>query len=91
MKKLHGYTVRTEQPTGSKITRATALATQAEAGNVFILVTGDPARDAWIEPFIDELCSFPSAAHDDQVDAAADAFNELALNAPGVLDIDSLL
>jgi len=89
--KLRGYAVRTEQPTGSKITRATALATQAEAGNVYILTTGDPAKDAWIEPFVDELCSFPSAAHDDQVDAAADAFNELALNAPGVLDIDSLL
>lgn len=79
VKKLPGYTVRYEQPTGSKLTRATALATQAEAGNVFILTTGDPMRDAWIEPFLDELCTFPSAAHDDQVDAAADAFNELAL------------
>ncbi|MNS78381.1 Terminase-like family protein [compost metagenome] len=89
--KLRGYAVRTEQPTGSKITRATALATQAEAGNVYILTTGDPVRDAWIEPFVDELCSFPSAAHDDQVDAAADAFNELALNAPTMLDIAALL
>ena len=79
VKKLHGYTVKTAQPTGSKLTRATALATQAEAGNVYIVATGDPAKDAWIEPFVDELCGFPSAAHDDQVDAAADAFNELAL------------
>lgn len=79
VKKLSGYAVKVAQPTGSKITRATALATQAEAGNIFILATGDPDRDAWIEPFVDELCSFPSAAHDDQVDAAADAFNELAL------------
>ena len=79
VKKLPGYTVKYAQPTGSKVTRATALSTQAEAGNVYILVTGDPSRDAWIEPFIDELCGFPSAAHDDQVDAAADAFNELAL------------
>src|SRR3546814_1094624 len=52
---------------------------QAEAGNVSILRTGDPATDAWIEPFLDELCLFPAGAHDDQVDAAADAFNELAL------------
>ncbi|WP_271083496.1 phage terminase large subunit [Brevundimonas sp. NIBR11] len=89
--KLRGYAVKTAQPTGSKVTRATALATQAEAGNVFILTTGDPTRDAWIEPFIEELCSFPSGTHDDQVDAAADAFNELALNVPAVLDIDSLL
>lgn len=81
VKKLHGYTVKYEQPTGSKITRATGLATQAEAGNVYILATGDPMRDAWIEPFLDELCTFPSGAHDDRVDAAADAFNELALGA----------
>lgn len=80
VKKLVGYAVKVIQPTGSKLTRATALATQAEAGNVFILTTGDPMRDAWIEPFLDELCTFPSGAHDDQVDAAADAFNELALS-----------
>lgn len=91
VKKLHGYTVRFEQPTGSKLTRATALATQAEVGNVYLLATGDPDKDAWIEPFLDELCSFPSGAHDDQVDAAADAFNDLALNVPEMLDIDSLL
>jgi predicted phage terminase large subunit-like protein len=80
VKKLVGYAVKVIQPTGSKLTRATALATQAEAGNVFILTTGDPMRDAWIEPFLDELCTFPSGSHDDQVDAAADAFNELALS-----------
>jgi predicted phage terminase large subunit-like protein len=77
--RLHGYAVKIERPTGSKETRALALATQAEAGNVYILATGDPAKDAWIEPFVDELCGFPSGAHDDKVDAAADAFNELAL------------
>ena len=77
--KLHGYAVKYAQPTGSKVTRATALATQAEAGNVYIFVTGDPDKDAWIEPFLDEFAVFPAGAHDDQVDAAADAFNELAL------------
>ncbi len=76
---LAGYPVKTERPTGDKPTRAAPLAAQAEAGNVRILVTGDPSRDAWIEPFLDELCLFPAAAHDDQVDAAADAFSELAL------------
>lgn len=82
VKMLHGYSVKTAQPTGSKLTRATALATQAEAGNVYVLTTGDPERDAWIEGFVDELCVFPSGAHDDRVDAAADAFNELALTSP---------
>jgi phage terminase large subunit-like protein len=28
---------------------------------------------------MDELCTFPAGAHDDQVDAFADAINELAL------------
>ena len=42
-------------------------------------MTGDPARDAWIEPFLAELCLFPAGAHDDQVDAFADALNDLAL------------
>jgi predicted phage terminase large subunit-like protein len=76
--KLPGFAVKIRQPTGSKVTRATALATAAEIGNVYILATGDPHKDAWIEPFIDELCAFPTGSRDDQVDAAADAFNELA-------------
>ena len=79
VRKLAGYTVRVERPTGDKATRAAPLAAQAEAGNVRILVTGDPDRDAWVQPFLDELCLFPAGANDDQVDAAADAFNELTL------------
>lgn len=76
---LAGYPVKVERPTGDKSTRATPAAAQAEAGNIAILVTGDPARDAWIEPFLDEVTMFPGAAHDDQVDAMADALNELAV------------
>jgi predicted phage terminase large subunit-like protein len=77
--KLPGYAVKRKRPTGDKVTRATALATQAEAGGVFFLMTGDAEKDAWVEPFLDEIEVFPAGAHDDQVDAAADAFNELAL------------
>ena len=79
VKKLAGYPVKVERPTGDKATRAAPLASQAEAGNVRILVTGSPAQDAWIEPFLAELALFPAGRHDDQVDAAADALNELAL------------
>lgn len=79
-KKLIGYSVKIKQPTGSKVTRATPFSTAAEAGIVYILTTGDPKKDAWIEPWLDELCSFPAGAEDDQVDASADAFNELALS-----------
>jgi len=78
-RKLQGYPVKIERVTGSKVTRATALATAAEVGSVHVLATGDPEQDAWIEGFIDELCAFHSGVHDDRVDAAADAFNELAL------------
>jgi predicted phage terminase large subunit-like protein len=79
VRKLSGYIVRVARMTGDKATRAAPLASQAEAGNVRILLTGDPIADAWVQPFIDELCMFPAGHNDDQVDAAADAFNELAL------------
>lgn len=76
---LAGYMAVAKPPSGDKATRATPAAVQAEAGNIRILRTGDPDKDAWIEPFIAELCLFPAGQHNDQVDAFADAFNELAL------------
>lgn len=79
VKMLAGYAVSAKPITGSKILRARAVMAQAEAGNVRLLVTGDPAKDAWIEPFLAEIETFPAGSHDDQVDAMADAFNELAL------------
>lgn len=82
-KHIAGHAFKAERPTGSKEVRAQALAASAQAGNVRILVTGNPDRDAWIEPFLDELCVFPAGVNDDQVDATADAFNELALGTGG--------
>jgi predicted phage terminase large subunit-like protein len=35
-------------------------------------------RGDWNRDFIDELCSFPTGKHDDQVDAAADTFSYLS-------------
>lgn len=90
VRKLAGYSVKVERPTGDKATRAAPLAAQAEAGNVRILVTGDPVRDAWVQPFLDELALFPAVAHDDQVDAAADAFAELALGSTRTYDLSAL-
>jgi predicted phage terminase large subunit-like protein len=70
---LAGFRVAGKRSTGDKITRAGPLASQMEAGNVKLL------SGAWVGPFIDELCSFPSAGvHDDQVDSAASAFLVLA-------------
>lgn len=72
-KLLAGFSVKTQTVSGDKVTRATPAAAQAEAGNVK-LVAGP-----WVEAFLDEICNFPVGAHDDQVDAFADALNELAL------------
>jgi len=69
---LAGFDVHTSPETGDKVTRASPLAAQAEAGNVDILV-GD-----WNEDFLDEAANFPNGKFLDQIDAASRAFNELA-------------
>jgi predicted phage terminase large subunit-like protein len=73
VKDLAGHDVETHRSTGDKVTRARPFAAQCEAGNVR-LVAGD-----WNGAYLDELANFPNGANDDQVDASADAFNELAL------------
>ena len=85
--KLAGYPVVIRRPTGDKSTRAMPFAAQAETGNVRIVMTGDGIRDAWVQPFVDELCLFPAGAHDDQVDAASDAFAEIALSKRSSFDV----
>jgi predicted phage terminase large subunit-like protein len=71
---LAGYVVVVETETGSKIVRAGPLSAQAEAGNIK-LVDGP-----WVTEFLDEIEVFPAGKHDDQVDAAASAFNVIAAN-----------
>jgi predicted phage terminase large subunit-like protein len=68
VKQLAGYTVKWEPATGSKSVRASPLASQASAGNVFYY------RAGWNEDFLEEIQSFPTGAHDDQVDAVASGF-----------------
>jgi len=68
---LSGYRVKAKRPSGPKQTRAEPLASQAEGGNVRVV------RGHWNQVFFDELDTFPLGSNDDQVDAAADAFNEL--------------
>ncbi len=68
---LAGHSVRAVPVTGSKEVRATGLAAQQQAGQVH-LVQGD-----WNGPFVAEFGSFPKGRHDDQVDAAATAFEAL--------------
>jgi predicted phage terminase large subunit-like protein len=71
---LAGFNAHAKPSTGNKVTRAEALSAQAEWGNVRVL------RAEWTSTFIDEMTDFPSGSHDDQVDAAASAFNQLALS-----------
>lgn len=70
-KMLAGYNVTTKPVTGDKEVRAKPFASQVQAGNVKV-VRGD-----WNEEFFREMEGFPLASHDDIVDAASDAFEEL--------------
>ena len=70
---LAGYMAQPDRPTGDIVARVGPLAAQAEAGNVRLV------RGPWNEAFLRELHDFPDGAHDDQVAAAAGAFNKLAL------------
>lgn len=77
MSLLAGYEVHTQPETGSKETRAAPLSSQCEAGNVFVL------KADWTQGYLNEMCEFPSGAHDDQVDASSGAFSKLS----GVVDL----
>lgn len=61
----------TPTPTDSKLARFTAVSPRIECGRVF-LVEGD-----WIEDFLDEVCGFPTAPHDEFVDILGYAINDL--------------
>lgn len=68
---LQGYNVRLIKPSSDKITRASPVSAQAEAGNIKIVSA------KWNEEFIKELENFPDGAHDDIVDALSGAFSML--------------
>lgn len=71
-RKLAGYNVLCQPVSGDKATRAAPLAAQVNVGNVVLV------KAQWNRAFMDELSAFPAHSHDDQVDAAADAFAALA-------------
>jgi predicted phage terminase large subunit-like protein len=70
---LAGYVVHTDAESGSKEVRAEPVAAQAAHGNLCM------RRASWTEAFLDELCMFPAAPHDDQVDALSGAFARFVL------------
>lgn len=69
---LSGYTVTVERVTGDKELRAEPMASQVNGSN-FVIVRGE-----WNREFVNEMQNFPQGEHDDQIDAASDAFSELS-------------
>ena len=72
-KLLAGFDYAPVKPTGEKASRWRPLSVQADGGNVWL------AEGAWNDKFVRELCDLPGR-HDDQADAAAGAFNEIAVS-----------
>lgn len=68
---LKGYAAKAYPSTGDKATRAAPLSAACERGDVKLV------RGEWNDAFISELITFDRGVHDDQVDAAANAFAEL--------------
>lgn len=65
---LAGYTAIAYKATKDKISRASPVSAQAEAGNIKVL------KAHWNEDFFRELENFPEGYHDDIVDALSGAF-----------------
>jgi predicted phage terminase large subunit-like protein len=69
---LIGYDYKGNKSSGPKEERARPFSAAAENGNVFV------KRAQWVTTFLDELEGFPFGPHDDQVDAASAAMNEVS-------------
>jgi|GEM_PF-1351916 len=88
-KLLAGFNVRFRIQTGDKTHRQNPFSAQCArlVGNVKIV------RGEWNEAFLQVLEAFPEGSHDDDVDAAATAFNELVTGGdyvpPGDGDVDT--
>jgi len=64
-----------------KVTRATACTPLVEAGKVYL-----PEDADWLADFLEEVSSFPSAPHDDMVDAFSQALNYVRESHSGIFE-----
>jgi predicted phage terminase large subunit-like protein len=78
-RKLAGFRVRADRPTGSKEVRAEPWASQCAAKNVYLVDDGTWDIPGWVA----EHCLFPMGKLKDRVDSASGAFGKL-VNAPRV-------
>lgn len=64
------------EPDGSKVARASAVSPLVEAGNVWL-----PSSEvaAWADEVIEQAAGFPTAKHDDDIDALSQALNRLVI------------
>ena len=65
------------KPQGDKVSRAHAVSPLVESGRVYL-----PEKAGWLDDFILEATSFPSAPHDDQVDAMSQGLSYLRGDGP---------
>jgi predicted phage terminase large subunit-like protein len=84
IRNLAGWRVTADRPTGDKAVRAEPYAAQVQAGNVLVV------RGAWTQAFLDEHAAFPVGRAKDQVDAAAAAFNLIALDRPRIAAVSTI-
>lgn len=68
VRRLAGFSVTIDRPTGSKDTRADPFAVQVNGGNVNLLSA------PWNHAYIEELRFFPFSKYKDQVDGSSGAF-----------------
>lgn len=78
---LAKYSAEKKPSTRDKVINAQPLAGQVQAGNVFMLRTmneyGVLVGSSWWSMFLEEAAEFPKGVHDDMVDVAAHAYNDL--------------
>lgn len=76
IKRLAGYPVFADRPTGDKELRAEPLEAQFSIGNVRLI------KGSWITAYIEHMTSFPFGKVKDVTDASSGAFNKLARITP---------
>jgi len=64
------------EPKGSKEVRAMAVTPEVAAGKVFLPNPMEPGNE-WVFKWLDEVTAFPTAKHDDQVDAFTMALSKM--------------
>ena len=70
MQNTYSIPVLPIRPYRDKVTRTYAITPLIESGRVVL-----PAYASWVEDYINELCGFPTAKYDDQVDSTTQFLN----------------